>query len=81
MSKKGIIKTQYGDGIENYQKRIKETIVKSLNTHPRTALIRLDLRFPGEDMFYRDDPAVITDSLNHLMNASLFILKISESQV
>ncbi|EMH6434999.1 inovirus Gp2 family protein [Klebsiella pneumoniae] len=60
MSKKGIIKTQYGDGIENYQKRIKETIVKSLNTHPRTALIRLDLRFPGEDMFYRDDPAVIT---------------------
>ena len=60
MSKKGIIKTQYGDGIENYQKRIKETIVKSLNTHPRTALIRLDLRFPREDMFYRDDPAVIT---------------------
>lgn len=60
------IETVYGEGIEYYQKRIKETIIKSLNVHARTALIRLDLRFPTEDIEYKNDSGVITRFFKYL---------------
>lgn len=42
------INTLYGESDGYQQKRIKQTLTKALNAHPRTALIRFDLRFPWE---------------------------------
>lgn len=55
-----IVKTKYGEGNGHYQRRIKKTIIKALNTHPRIALIRLDLRFPRGGIIFRYDAEVIT---------------------
>lgn len=54
------INTLYGESDGYQQKRIKQTLTKALNAHPRTALIRFDLRFPQGNVVYRDDAEVIT---------------------
>lgn len=54
------INTLYGESDGYQQKRIKQTLTKALNAHPRTALIRFDLRFPLGNVVYRDDAEVIT---------------------
>ncbi|HGH4407768.1 TPA: inovirus Gp2 family protein [Yersinia enterocolitica] len=47
----------YGPLNANHVKRINETIHKALNEHPRTMVLRVDLRFPDN---FQDDSTVIT---------------------
>ncbi|HDT6064447.1 TPA: inovirus-type Gp2 protein, partial [Enterobacter kobei] len=50
----------YGPSNPRYLRRIRETLDKALNQHPRTLLLRFDLRLPTKDnLVYRDDPGLI----------------------
>lgn len=59
---------------EHYIQKINHTIRKSLLTCNRITAIRVDLRFPSEDIFYFSDSRVITrffESLKAKIDADL----------
>lgn len=51
----------YGNFNEKYVIRIRETLIKALSAHPRTLLLRVDLRLPeSETHLFNPDPSIIT---------------------
>jgi len=63
------LQIQRGDLIQNYLKRIEETIRLAVKEHHRTLAVRVDLHLPAEGTFNSDVISKFTDSLNAQIGA------------